>query len=153
MLIVESENFRLESNDEPDVGRLDGGHLVILPKLPVEDRTKLSPAQVKELALLTNVAGMSMRDALSEQGIELGRINYQDNGDWKPEMQMHLYGRAVDATYQTYGEPVKLPRTEEEKVVQEPLTEEDCELIRKRALLYAAAPGYEELHLTEPGKK
>lgn len=147
MIIVESDNFRLESHAAPEVGRNDGGHLVINPKVTVQDRTFLTPEQVIELALLTNVAGKAMKDGLEERGIKLGRINYQDNGNWKPELHVHLYGRAFDAQYQVYGEPIKAARKLEDKVVQEPLTEEDCIAIRKKVLDYAKEPGYDQLNL------
>lgn len=147
MIIAETDNFILESHHAPVVGREDGGHLVINPKIPVEDRTKLSYEQVIELALLTNIAGRAMKDGLEERGIQLGRINYQDNGNWRAELHVHLYGRAYDATYQIYGEPIKAPRKPEDKVIQEPLTPEDCESIRQKTLLYALELGYEILNL------
>ena len=145
MIIVETDNFVLESHNAPEVSRTDGGHLVIDPKTPVEDRTFLSPNQVIELALLTNIAGKAMEDGLGERGVKIGRINYQDNGNWKPELHIHLYGRALDATYQVYGEPIKAARKLEDKVAQEPLTEEDCTAIRNKALTYAKEPGYASL--------
>lgn len=145
MTIAETDNFILESHKAPEVSRTDGGHLVINPKVSVEDRTLLNPNQVIELALLTNIAGKAMKDGMEERGIKLGRINYQDNGNWKPELHIHLYGRAIDATYQVYGEPIKAARKLEDKVVQEPLTEEDCIAIRNKVLTYAKDSGYEKL--------
>lgn len=81
MLIVETQNFRLESHESAEVSRTDGGHLVINPKVAVNDRTELSPGLAKEMALLTQIAGRAMKDGLAERGIVLGRINYQDNGN------------------------------------------------------------------------
>ncbi|MDB5164467.1 MAG: hypothetical protein JWL89_93 [Candidatus Saccharibacteria bacterium] len=147
MLIAETDNFTLNSNDAPEVSRTDGGHLIINPKVSVEDRTKLSPELVIEMALFTNLAGKAMKDGLAERGIHLGRINYQDNGNWRAELHVHLYGRAVDASYQIYGEPIKAPRKPEGKVPQEPLMDEDCVAIKKKMIVYAGAPGYESLHL------
>jgi diadenosine tetraphosphate (Ap4A) HIT family hydrolase len=147
MIIAETDNFILENHAAPEVGRSDGGHLVINPKTAVEDRTFLSPDQVVELALLTNIAGKAMKDGLEERGIKLGRINYQDNGNWKPELHVHLYGRALDAKYQVYGQPIKAARRLEDKLAQEQLTEEDCESIRNKALEYAKEMGYERLGL------
>lgn len=147
MRIVESDNFTLDSHEKAEVSRTDGGHIVINPKVTVPDRTHLSPGLVTEMALLTNIAGHAMMDGMAERGIKLGRINYQDNGNWRTELHVHLYGRAVDATYQTYGEPIKAARRPEDKVIQEPLDEEDCRAIRLKALEYAQAPGYESLHL------
>ncbi len=147
MLIVESDNFTLESHESAEVSRTDGGHLVINPKISVNDRTALSANLVQEMALLTNVAGRAMKDGLAEQGIKLGRINYQDNGNWRAELHVHLYGRAIDATYHTYGEPIKAARTKAEKIVQTPLTKADCDIIREKALTYAKEEGYSQLNL------
>lgn len=147
MLIVESDNFTLDSHERPEVSRTDGGHIVVNPKNMVSDRTYLSPELVIEMALLTNVAGRALKDGLKERGIELGRINYQDNGNWRTELHVHLYGRALDATYQVYGEPIKAARRPEDKIVQEPLNEDDIAAIRAKALEYAKAPGYENLDL------
>jgi diadenosine tetraphosphate (Ap4A) HIT family hydrolase len=77
----------------------------------VEDRTKLSGEQAIELMKLTMVAGEAMKNVLTQKGIEIGRINYQDNGNWRPELHVHLYGRARGATIQTYGHPLALPPT------------------------------------------
>jgi diadenosine tetraphosphate (Ap4A) HIT family hydrolase len=147
MLIAETNNFRLDSHGAPEVGRTDGGHLVINPKTTVADRTELTPELAKEMALFTQLAGRAMKDGLAERGIKLGRINYQDNGNWRHELHVHIYGRAVDATYQTYGEPIKAARTKAEKIIQEPLDEADCAAIRTKILNYAKAPGYEELNI------
>ncbi|HUC90127.1 MAG TPA: HIT domain-containing protein [Patescibacteria group bacterium] len=147
MLIVETDNFTLESHETAEVSRTDGGHLVINPKVSVNDRTELAPELVKEMALLTNLAGRAMKDGLAERGIELGRINYQDNGNWRSELHVHLYGRAIGATYHIYGEPIKAARTKAERVVQESLAKKDCQAIRKKALEYAQEKGYEKLNL------
>jgi diadenosine tetraphosphate (Ap4A) HIT family hydrolase len=147
MIIVQTKNFILESHQKPEVGRTDGGHLVINPKTPIEDRTFLKVDQIVELALLTNIAGTAMKNGLAEQGIILGRINYQDNGNWKPELHVHLYGRAVDATYQIYGEPIKTARTLSDKVAQEPLNAKDCDAIRTIALQLGRMDKYRSLEL------
>lgn len=142
MLIIQSDNFTLESHEKAEVSRTDGGHLVINPKHSVKDRTELPQEQVVELALLTNIAGKAFKDGMAERGIELGRINYQDNGNWRQELHVHLYGRSPGATYQIYGEPIKAPRRPEDKVAQEPLSADDVAAIRKHALLHAKQAGY-----------
>ena len=55
-LVYETPNFTLETKEKPEVDRLDGGHMVINPKIPVLDRTYLSPSLVIELARLTQIA-------------------------------------------------------------------------------------------------
>jgi diadenosine tetraphosphate (Ap4A) HIT family hydrolase len=110
-LIFESLNFEITTPEHPHVSRNDGGHLIVNPKEPVEDRTKLSREKAIELMKLTMVAGEAMKTVLTRKGIDIGRINYQDNGNWRHELHVHLYGRARSATIQTYGHPLALPPT------------------------------------------
>ena len=112
LVILETKNFIVRSSEHPLVDRLDGGHIVIVPKAPVEDRTKLSPEIAKEVMKLTMVVGEAMITALKKRGIDIGRINYQDNGNWTPTFHIHLFGRAKSATRQKYGEALYLPKRE-----------------------------------------
>ena len=41
-LIFESKHFDIITPEHPHVSRHDGGHLIVNPKVPVEDRTRLS---------------------------------------------------------------------------------------------------------------
>jgi len=59
-LIYESKNFTLESHENPEIDRLEGGHIKINPKVRVRDRTFLSPKQAIELMRFTIVAGKAM---------------------------------------------------------------------------------------------
>lgn len=104
-LIYDTEHFVLESHETPEIDRMEGGHMKISPKTPVEDRTCLTPHQAIERMRLTVVSGLALKEAMAEIGVEIGRINYQDNGNWKPSLHVHLYGRATSATMQRYGEP------------------------------------------------
>ncbi len=128
-LIFETDNFQVITLGNPHLSRTDGGHLIIDPKIPVEDRTKLSPVLAKELIILTMVVGEAMKVGLGKNGIDLGRINYQDNGNWRHELHIHLYGRAKGATNQQYGWALKFPLTaeafEREVGQLEPLTDQD----------------------------
>lgn len=114
--IFETENFRIEAWDpKPHIDRNDGGHIAILPKVRVEDRTKLSNELAKELMKLTMVVGEAMKIAMNKQGVDIGRINYQENGNWsvfKPGgsyLHVHLYGRAKSAKIQKYGHALNFP--------------------------------------------
>lgn len=109
-LIYESSNFTIESHDQPFVDRLEGGHIRIMPKIKVEDRTKLSPGLAKELMMLTMLVGEALPLAMKRRGVEIGRINYQDMGNWGPFLHIHIFGRAKNATVQKYGEAVYLPQ-------------------------------------------
>src|SRR5438105_15317184 len=110
-LIFESAHFEITTPQQPHVSRSDGGHLIIDPKTPVEDRTHLSREQAVELMKLTMTAGEAMKTVLTKNGIDIGRINYQDNGNWRHELHVHLYGRARGATLQIYGQPLRFPPT------------------------------------------
>ncbi|MFH0952143.1 MAG: HIT domain-containing protein [Patescibacteria group bacterium] len=105
-LIYESENFILESHEKPEIDRLEGGHIKIIPKNEVNDRTKLSPKLAIELMRFTIVAGRAMIVGMKKRGVDIGRINYQENGNWRPNLHIHLYGRAVNAKVQKYGDPI-----------------------------------------------
>jgi diadenosine tetraphosphate (Ap4A) HIT family hydrolase len=114
-LIYQTENYLVEAPNQPLVTRNDGGHITITPKIPVSDRTQLAPELAIELMYLTALVGEAMTIALKSRGIDIGRINYQDNGNWSvfkpegPHMHYHLYGRAKDATVQKYGEACNFP--------------------------------------------
>jgi diadenosine tetraphosphate (Ap4A) HIT family hydrolase len=114
-VICSSPNFEVEVPESPFVSRTDGGHLRIMSINKVKDRTELSEEQTVEYALLSAIVGKSLEQALDEQDIEIGNINWQEMGNWmvfKPggiSLHMHIFGRAKDAKAQKYGEAVKLP--------------------------------------------
>ncbi|HLD31868.1 MAG TPA: hypothetical protein VJB37_03165 [Patescibacteria group bacterium] len=92
---------------------------------------------------LSLVVGQAMTVALPKQGINIGRINYQDNGNWsvfKPEgpyLHLHLYGRARNAQQQKFGQALYLPHREEQPKFYEslqPLNQKDCQAITQEIL-------------------
>jgi len=117
IIIYETENFILEAHEKPEIDRLEGGHVKITPKVKVKDRTELTPRQAIELMRFTIVAGEAMINAMRIVGVDIGRINYQDNGNWSPYLHIHLYCRAKDAIVQEYGEPVIPGHKEEYKAL------------------------------------
>jgi len=114
-LIYQTQNFIVEAVDPPLVTREDGGHIAIMPKIRLVDRTKLSPLLSIEFIRLSMLAGEAMTIALNSRGIDIGRINYQDNGNWGvftpagPHFHLHLYGRAKSAKIHKYGESCSFP--------------------------------------------
>ncbi len=112
-MIFEARHFVLRTLDQPHVSRSDGGHIVIDPKVAVEDRTQLTREQAIELVKLTIVGGEAMKTVLGRKGIDIGRINYQDNGNWRAELHVHLYGRARGARLQPWGHALAFPPTRE----------------------------------------
>lgn len=113
-IIHESKHVRVIIPEKPHISRVDGGHIILALQIDVEDRTKLSPEQAVELMKFTMVVGESMKTVLAKSGIDIGRINYQDNGNWTPSLHIHVYGRAKGATKQKYGTPLLFPATLEE---------------------------------------
>ncbi|MCA9459286.1 MAG: HIT domain-containing protein [Nanoarchaeota archaeon] len=105
-LIFETENFILESHERPEISREEGGHIKISPKKKISDRSELNPKEAIEFMRLSIVSGIAMKKAMRKNGIQIDRINYQDNGNWKANFHLHLYGRAVGAKMQKLGEPI-----------------------------------------------
>lgn len=132
-LIFATQHFEIITPEQPHVCRSDGGHLIINPKVAVEDRTRLTGDQAVELVKLTMVAGEAMKDVLTRSGIDIGRINYQDNGNWRHELHVHLYGRARGAKLQPYGHALAFPPTREAFLRAmgdlEPLTTQDVDAL------------------------
>lgn len=138
-IIFESDNFIVEAPEHPLVDRNDGGHITINPTFRVSARQELTPRQAVELMRLSIVAGEAMTEVLISRGVDIGRINYQDNGNWSvftpggPQLHLHIYGRAKSAKFQTYGQACYFPHRDDDpdfyKDLQ-PLQPDDIALIR-----------------------
>lgn len=131
-LIFKTKNFIVVAVAKPHVTRTDGGHIKIVPKIRYCDRADLPSKLAIEMAWLTMLVGEAMASGLNKRGIDIGRINYQDNGNWSvfspegPYLHVHLYGRAKSAKVQKYGDALNFPHRETgfyDKV--EPLNEGD----------------------------
>ena len=138
-IIYESENFFVEAVEKPHVDRNDGGHIKIYPKIRLINRQQLSPKHAIELMKLTIVVGQAMTKIMNEHGVDIGRINYQDNGNWtvfKPKgsyLHIHLYGRAKSAKTHKYGQACIFPHMKEKPEFYEnfkPLNENDIKDIK-----------------------
>ncbi len=127
-IIYETENFIVESHEKPEIDRLEGGHIKISPKIEIEDRTKLTASQAIEMMRLTMVCGEALVSMMASIGVEIGRINYQDNGNWKPSLHVHIYGRARNAVMQRYGDPIIPGHKNEYKA----LTSSDIENLKSK---------------------
>ncbi len=139
-LIYESKNFLVEAVDKPLLGRSDGGHIVLNPKVRVGDIQQLDAPKAIELMRLLIVVGEAMSTGLNRNGIDIGRINYQDNGNWGvftsegPYQHFHLYGRAKSAKKQKYGQACDFPHKDDHpKFYQglEPLNSADISTIKE----------------------
>ena len=76
MKIYETENFEVVTHEKPFVSREEGGHIKIVTKTGVEDRTKLTPKTAKELMRLTMLVGEAFQNAMNNRGIPVIKINY-----------------------------------------------------------------------------
>ncbi len=150
-LIYENRDFFIEAVDKPHVDRDEGGHIKIVPKQRVQDRQQLSPRLAIELMRLTIVAGEAMSTVMNRHGVDIGRINYQDNSNWsvfKPEgpyLHIHLYGRAKSAKVNPYGKAIIACTRDEDPghyARMKPLTAEDIEDMRKEIERLLVLPKY-----------
>jgi diadenosine tetraphosphate (Ap4A) HIT family hydrolase len=152
-LIFETDNYLVEAPDQPLVTRTDGGHITITPKKRLTDRTQLEPTLAIELMFLTMLTGDAMTKGLRQRGIDIGRINYQDNGNWgvfKPEgpyLHYHLYGRAKNAVFHKYGEACSFPFRDTGVYDNfERLNEEDIKAIQDQTRILLAEHKYQSSH-------
>jgi diadenosine tetraphosphate (Ap4A) HIT family hydrolase len=137
--IFQSNNFTVVAVEKPHVSRTDGGHIKIYPNIRLVDRTQLTPELAVELIRLTMIVGEAMATALNKRGIDIGRINYQDNGNWsvlKPEgsyLHIHLYGRAKSAKIHKWGDACYFPQRDTGFYDSfEPLNDGDIEEIKNQ---------------------
>lgn len=149
--IYETKNFIVEAPDKPHITRTDGGHIKITPKVKVLDRTELSPKLAIELMRLTMIVGEAMATGMNNRGIDIGRINYQDNGNWSvfdptgPYLHIHLYGRAKSATIQKYGDAGYFPQRNTGFYDNfEPLNDEDIKEIQKQIQIISKEEKYQD---------
>lgn len=147
-IIYEARHFVLRTLDQPHVSREDGGHIVIDPRVAVEDRTQLTREQAIELVKLTMVGGAALKTVLGRSGIDIGRINYQDNGNWRAELHVHIYGRALNAKRQPYGHSLDFCGTREdfrrEMGQLEPLSADDAAALREEITRLLASDKYRD---------
>lgn len=115
-IFYETENFIVESHEQPFVSRQDGGHVRIRVKdKNVTDRTRLEPKVAIELMRLTMIVGEALEKAMNIRGVPVVKINYQDMGNWAfktgdtPFLHIHVFGRASNSTKQIWPESVYLP--------------------------------------------
>jgi diadenosine tetraphosphate (Ap4A) HIT family hydrolase len=137
-LIYRTEFFDVVAEDHPLIDRNDGGHITINPRFRISERRELTPQQAIALMRLTIVTGQAMDRVMNLHGVDIGRINYQDNGNWAvfkpegPQLHIHVYGRAKSAVRQPYGQACYFPHKDEQPEFYrdlKPLTRDDIEAI------------------------
>ena len=74
--IYEAENFYIQAASRPFIDRAEGGHLYIFPKVPVRDRTQLSPKLAIEYMKLSMIVGEALKSAMARRGVDIGIVAY-----------------------------------------------------------------------------
>lgn len=102
--ILETPDFIVDTRDsKPHHSRDNGGHIIIRPKERYGHRHEMPLDLAAALMHLTMVVGEAATNVLKQKGLDIVRVNYQDNGNWayKPEynrpphLHIHLYFRTT----------------------------------------------------------
>lgn len=99
--VYEDRYFKVISPQSPLNCRDDGGHLILIKKDQVHDRSDMDWQEAIDLMRISMAVGKAMYDVL---GIE--RMNYEDLGNWGiddpggAKMHLHFFGRAREQTHQ-----------------------------------------------------
>jgi diadenosine tetraphosphate (Ap4A) HIT family hydrolase len=144
-LIYKTKEFNVVAAEKPLIDRKEGGHIVIYPNIRSVDRTQLEPKKAIKLMKLTMLIGKATTLGLKKRGINIGRINYQDNGNWNMHLHIHVFGRARTAKIQKWREPVYFPpkKTGFYKGFK-PLNKQDIAEIRKQIKILLKKPKYKD---------
>ena len=96
------------------IAKEEGGHLIVVPKRHVRERSSLSPSELLEIEFLSIVGAHVLKAVCGADW-----INYQENGNWqlgnpeKQQMHLHIYGRKRGAKIQTFGDALVFPKLED----------------------------------------
>lgn len=136
-LIYETENFTVESHPEPFVSREEGGHIKIIAKRQITDRTQFTPKEAIEFIRLSMIVGEAFKLGMQKNGVNIIHINYEELGNWAfkrgevPQFHLQIFGRVEGAKKQIFPEAVYLPdRSTGFYSDFKPLTVEDIQAIR-----------------------
>lgn len=149
-VIYVTRHFTARLPRMPHVLRADGGHVFIEANdRSVSERTQLTAEQAIELVWLTMLVGQAYWDVMPSRGLDLYRLNYQDNGNWafargeQPVLHVHVYGRTCDERHQEYGQALHLPDVGTGFYDGfEPLTDDDVLALREHMEMLAKTEGF-----------
>ena len=103
--VYDDKYFQVISPRLPLNCRDDGGHLILIKKKKVRDRSDLSYQEAIDFMRITMIVGRAMYDVL-----DIERMNYEDLGNWgidEPsgaKMHLHFFGRAREQVHQIRGQ-------------------------------------------------
>ena len=99
--VYEDKYFKVIRPEFPLNCKDDGGHLILIKKEPVTDRSDLTCQEAIDFMRISMAVGKAMYEVL---GVE--RMNYEDLGNWGiddpggAKMHLHFMGRAREQTHQ-----------------------------------------------------
>jgi len=102
--VYEDNYFQVISPEFPLNCRDDGGHLVLIKKEKVTDRSDLTYQEAIDFMRISMAVGKAMYEVLA-----IERMNYEDLGNWGiddpqgPKMHLHFFGRTREQTHQIRG--------------------------------------------------
>lgn len=102
--LYEDKYFMVVNPKVPLNCRDDGGHLILIKKEKVTDRSDMTYQEAIDFMRISMAVGKAMYDVL---GVE--RMNYEDLGNWgidEPggaKMHLHFFGRAKEQIHQIRG--------------------------------------------------
>jgi diadenosine tetraphosphate (Ap4A) HIT family hydrolase len=147
-VVYDDKYFRVVAPEFPLNSREDGGHLILLKKRPVSDRSELASEEAIDFMRITMIVGRAMYDVL---GVE--RMNYEDLGNWGLDepggarMHLHFFGRAREQIHQIRGQHIFL-YPKDHKIYKghlEPLNADDLDRLRARIMELVNEPKYRKM--------
>ena len=103
-VVYEDKYFQVINPEYPLNCRDDGGHLILIKKEKVTDRSDMTYQEAIDFMRISMAVGKAMYEIL---GIE--RMNYEDLGNWGVDdpggakMHLHFFGRAKEEIHQIRG--------------------------------------------------
>ena len=103
-ILYEDKYFQVIKPNLPLNCREDGGHLILIKKEKVTDRSDMTYQEAIDFMRISMIVGKAMYEVL---GIE--RMNYEDLGNWGVDepggakMHLHFMGRAREQIHQIRG--------------------------------------------------
>jgi diadenosine tetraphosphate (Ap4A) HIT family hydrolase len=146
--VYEDKYFKVISPEFPFNCKDDGGHLILIKKEKVSDRSDLTYQEAIAFMMISMAVGKSMYTVL---GIE--RMNYEDLGNWGVDdpggakMHLHFLGRAKEQTHQIRGHHMFLfpkgHKIYQGHIMQ--LSDEQIEGLRKEITKILSEPKYKKM--------
>ena len=107
--VYEDRYFEVIAPERPLNCRDDGGHLILVKKEPVTDRSDLSFQEAVDFMRISMAIGRAMYEVLKVE-----RMNYEDLGNWGlddpggAKLHLHFFGRAEEQIHQIRGQHIAL---------------------------------------------